>query len=78
MSERQHHYCHAQVENDWPGIDHAAGKRSHVFNGGEVAEQVTRRRADVEENKLNQPKKEQQRNRAKRNDRGNDLVLRQN
>jgi len=49
-----------------------------MLDCGEVAEQVARRGANIEKNELNQPEKEQQRNRAERDDRGNNLVLGQN
>ncbi len=49
-----------------------------MLDCGEVAEQVARRGANIEKNELNQPEKEQQGNRAERDDCGNNLVLGQN
>ena len=78
MGERQHDDGHADVENDWPCIDYTAGERSHVFDCGEIAQQVARCGAHIEKDELNQAEKKQQRNRTEGNDRSNDLVPREN
>ena len=49
-----------------------------MLDCGEVAKQVARRGANIEKNELNQSEKEQQGNRAERDDRRNNLVLGQN
>ena len=75
VGQRQHHDRHAQVENDRPGIDFATGQRRHLLNRGEIAEELSRRRADVLEDERNQTGEKVEGDDAERNDRGHDLVL---
>src|SRR5207248_1706463 len=76
ISQRQHQDGHAQVENNWPRIDDAARVRPHVLDRRKITERVPHSRADIEQNELDQPKKKEQRDRAKRNDRGDNLIFR--
>jgi hypothetical protein len=46
-----------------------------VFDGREIAQRVSHSRTDIEQDELSQAEKEQERDRAKRNNRGDDLVL---
>jgi len=55
--ERQHHNGHAQIEHDRPGIDYAPRKCPHVFDRGEVTQQIARCRSNIQKDELNQAEK---------------------
>ena len=57
MRERQHHNGHAQVENNWPRIDHAPGECSHVFDRGEITQQIACCGIDIQKDELNETEK---------------------
>jgi hypothetical protein len=57
VGESQHHDRHAEIEDDRPGIDYATGKGAHLFDRGKITEQLLRLRADIAENKRDQPRK---------------------
>src|SRR4029077_5014717 len=78
VRKRQHHDGHAHVENNWACIYHAARERSHVFDRREIAQQIARFRAHIEQNELNQAQEKQKRNCAEGNDCRDDLVSGQN
>src|SRR3984893_10905794 len=46
-----------------------------MLDRGEVAEQIARRRTDIEEDELHQSEKEQERDCAEGNDRSDDLIF---
>ena len=73
----QHHNRHAEVENHRAGIDLAARECSHLFDGGEITEQLPRLELTSRRMNETRPEKEKKRDGAEGNDRGDDLVLRQ-
>ena len=57
ISERQHQNGHTHIEHDWPAIDYAPRECPHVFDGGEVAQQIASPRSNIQKDELNQAEK---------------------